>query len=78
VVVLPLAPTLLVLPEELDPEVLEPEAPVLPEELLPPSAATLELPVVLLALSVGLPPQAVMSRQADRQAATAAARSSEG
>jgi len=72
--VLPLL--LLLLAPELDELALDaPELPVvdvLPDELLP-VAATLEVAVVLLALSVALPPQAPKQRQA----ATAAASSSE-
>ena len=67
---------LLLLAPELDELALDaPELPVvdvLPDELLP-VAATLEVAVVLLALSVALPPQAPKQRQA----ATAAASSSE-
>ena len=78
---LPVLPVLLVLPEEpeldelelveLEPEALE----ELPEELLPPAVATLEVAEVLPALSVELPPQPLKERHADRQAVIAVARS---
>jgi hypothetical protein len=79
VAVLPLEPVLVVLPEEPEPDELELEALMAPpDELLPPAAATLDVLEPLLALSAELPPQAPRDRQADRQAATAAARGSDG
>jgi hypothetical protein len=68
-------PPLLLAPELDELELDAPEVPAveaLPDELLP-VAATLEVPVVVLALSLELPPQALKPRQA----ATAAARNSE-
>jgi hypothetical protein len=69
--VLPLLPVALE-PDELELDAPEVPAVVLPDELLP-AVETLEVPVLVLALSVEVPPQALKQRQA----ATAAARSSE-